>query len=76
MKYDNNELIEIGNDVLGSIAIALAEVDGVEEFNEVIDALEEAKELATEIRDKYSGIAYEEEMKELNDSYIASVWCE
>lgn len=76
MKYDNNELVTIGDDVLSSIKIALSEVDGVDEYSEVLDILEEAKAAAEEIMNKHSGLAYQEEQKELNDEYLASVWCE
>lgn len=74
--YSNNELSGIGIDVIGSIDTAISEVYDIEEYAEVLEALEEVKALATEIQERYSGKAYEEELEERNAEYYAMVRCE
>lgn len=71
--YNEEELFEIGEDVIKSIDIAISEVSDVEEYADLMELLEEAKALAIEKRDHYSGKLYEEELAERNAEYIAMV---
>lgn len=67
--YSNDELADIGEDVIKRIDIAISETYDIEEYKEVLEALEETKALATEIQERYSGKAYEEELTERNNEY-------
>lgn len=71
--YSDEELFEIGEDVIESIKLAISEVSDIEEYAEVLEVLEEAKALAEEKRDHYSGKLYEEELAERNAEYVAMV---
>lgn len=73
--YSNDDLINIGEDVVGSIDIAISEVYDIEEYKELQEALEEVKELAKKIRDVYMQKGYEEELAERNAEYLDDVRC-
>ena len=43
MKYDATEICGAGEDCIGSLEIAISEIEGIEEYEEIVKILEEAK---------------------------------
>lgn len=65
--YDNEELTTIAEDCESSIKMAMSELDGIEEYKEICNILEEALDELEETSQTYKD-KYEEEL-ELEKNY-------
>lgn len=63
MKYTNEDLTNIKDDVVGSIEIAISELEGVEEYKNILEQLEQIKSDLEEEAEPYEE-AYEEECRQ------------
>ena len=76
MKYSNEELTSIAEDAIESIKLAISELEGVEEYKEAYDALEDIIHTLEEAAEPYIE-AYDKECEAdrayMNADYERSV---
>ncbi len=76
VKMDNEEMVYSANDCIDSIRVAIDGIDGIEEYKEVFDILNEAIKTLEDLKEPYEE-AYEreceEESKYENIEYMRSV---
>ncbi len=53
MKFTNGELVEIYNNAYDNIKLAISELDGVDEYKEVLETLKDAKDELEEEAESY-----------------------
>lgn len=76
MKYSNCDLVGIADDAMGSIKMAISELEGVEEYKETYNSLKDVLELLQEESEPYEEAYNTECQKEydyLNSEYEGSV---
>lgn len=76
MRFSNEDLVNIAEDGLKSLELALSEFEGVEEYKNIYVAIEEIISELEEQREPYAEALveeHEEEMRALNREYEKSV---
>lgn len=76
MKWTNGELVEIYENAYDNIQLAIDELNGVDEYKEILETLKEAKSELEETAEKYMQAfnrEYDRELKYQNSEYERSV---
>lgn len=75
MKWTNGELVEIYENAYDNIQLAIDELNGVDEYKEILETLKEAKSELEETAEKYMQAfnrEYDEELEYQNLEYERS----
>jgi hypothetical protein len=67
MIYSNEDLVGIKDDVLGTLELAISELEGVDEYKSILDQLEDLKTDLENEAEVYEEAYAEEERKQLED---------
>lgn len=64
MKFSNDEMVDYAESAIESIKMAMSELDGIDEYKEIYDLLDDAIDRLEEEKEPYSE-AYARECEEL-----------